>query len=114
VLFRSPIHGLGVFTTQQLQVRQPLTEYTGDRYTLKEFKEKYGSDIHYCYVARRANYILCAKENRNIITYINESKIPNVEIKRRILRPLRVIEEGEELFLQYSKDYPRDYSLLDS
>jgi len=107
----SPIHGLGVFATQQLKPKMTLAEYTGDRYTLREFKEKYGKDIQHCYVARRANFILCAKENRNIITYINESKTPNVEIKSKILRPLRVIEEGEELFLHYAKDYPRDYEL---
>jgi len=63
----SPIHGLGVFATQKLLPTMKLAEYTGDKYTLKEFKEKYGKDITYCYVARRANYILCAKEKRNII-----------------------------------------------
>ena len=107
----SPIHGLGVFATQRLTPTMKLAEYTGDRYTLKQFKEKYGKDISYCYVARRANYILCAKENRNIITYVNESKTPNVYIKQKVLRPYRIIEPGEELFLQYAKDYPRDYSL---
>ena len=107
----SPIHGLGVFATQKLLPTMKLAEYTGDKYTLKEFKEKYGKDITYCYVARRANYILCAKEKRNIITYVNESKNPNCYIVRKILKPLRIIEPGEELFLQYAKDYPRDYKL---
>ena len=107
----SPIHGLGVFATERLTPNMKLAEYTGDRYTLKEFKAKYGKNISYCYVARRANYILCAKEKRNIITFVNESITPNTYIKRKILYPLRVIEKGEELFLRYADDYPRDYEL---
>ena len=107
----SPIHGLGVFAKEFIAKGTKLGEYTGDRYTLKEFKEKYGKDISYCYVARRANFILCAKEKRNVMTYINESLTPNVFLKRFILIADSDIQQGQELFLQYAKDYPRDYDL---
>jgi SET domain-containing protein len=107
----SPIHGLGVFAKQTIPKGTKLGTYTGDKYSLKEFKEKYGKDISYCYVARRANYILCAKEKRNIMTYINESLTPNVFLYRFKLIANRDIEQGEELFLHYAKDYPRNYEL---
>ena len=111
VIKESPVHGLGVFAKQTIPKGTKLGTYTGDKYSLKEFKEKYGKDISYCYVARRANYILCAKEKRNIMTYINERLHPNVILKRFILIADKDIQQGEELFLNYAKDYPRNYEL---
>lgn len=107
----SPIHGLGVFAKVPIKARKGLGVFTGDKYTLADFKAKYGNNIFYCFVARRANYIICAKETRNFITYINESKTPNVYFDKRVLRTLRPIDQGEELFLQYAENYPRDYVL---
>ena len=111
VIKESPVHGLGVFAKQTIPKGTKLGTYTGDKYSLKEFKEKYGKDISYCYVARRAHYILCAKEKRNIMTYINERLHPNVILKRFILIADKDIQQGEELFLNYAKDYPRNYEL---
>ena len=108
----SPIHGLGIFATRPFQINEKIGEYTGDRYTLRSFKEKYGKDIQYCYVARRANYVICAKEKRNWLTYCNECKSPNLILKSRSAFTTRPIAIGEELFLQYTKDYPRDYTLF--
>ena len=107
----SDVHGTGVFAKKRLYPKTKLSQYTGDRYTLREFKEKYGTDTQYCWVARRANYVVCAKEKRNLISYVNESRTPNVEIKRGFLMPLRQIEPGEELFLSYGKNYPIDNEL---
>lgn len=107
----SQIHGLGVFAKQSIPKGTTLGIYTGDKYTLKEFKEKYGKDISHSYVARRANYIICAKEKRNIMTYINERLEPNVILKRLTLIADKDIQQGEELFLRYAKDYPRNYEL---
>lgn len=103
----SPIHGLGVFATKNLPDHRRLGEYTGVRYSLADFKAKYGSDTRHCYIARRANYILCSKESRNFITYINESNEPNVYLNRRRLYASRPIAAGEELLLQYPKTYFR-------
>ena len=110
-LKQSPIHGLGIFAKQTIPKNTKLGRYTGDHYTLKEFKAKYGKDISHCYVSRRTNLIICAKEKRNFMTYINESKDPNVFLKSFVLITHRVINEGEELFLHYADDYPRDYKL---
>ena len=107
----SPIHGLGIFAKRNFRKGEKIGEYVGERYTLREFKEKYGKDIQYCYVARRANYVICAKENRNWLTYCNESLNPNLKLKERFAYATRLVSAGEELFLQYAKDYSRDYSL---
>jgi SET domain-containing protein len=107
----SPIHGLGVFAKQKILKDTKLSKFIGERYTYKEFADKYGKDRSYCYMARRGNYILCAKEKRNLITYINESLTPNVFLYRFKLIANRDIEQGEELFLHYNKIYPRNYEL---
>lgn len=107
----SPIHGLGIFAKEPIPCRKRLGEFTGIKYSRREFKARYNNDYSYCYCAKRANYILSAKEERNFITYINESKTPNVEIVKRKLIALRDIQQGEELFLLYDKLYPRDYEL---
>ena len=111
VLKESPIHGLGIFAAKDLPPNTKLGFFEGDKYTYKEFKEKYGADITYCFTAKRHNYILCAKETRNFITYINEQQEPNVALIKRNLTTLRSISKGEELFLHYGPKYPRDYSL---
>lgn len=107
----SPVHGLGVFAKQFIPKGTKLGSYTGDTYSLKDFKAKYGKDISYCYVSRRTHIIICAKEKRNIMTYINERLEPNVILKRFILISNKDIQQGEELFLNYAKDYPRNYEL---
>lgn len=107
----SPLHGLGIFAIRSLPGRKTLGPYLGVRYTLKEFKEKYGTDTEHCYVARRYNYVICAKEPRTWITYVNESNNPNCRIHAHCLKTLRPITEGEELTLRYPPSYPRDYTL---
>lgn len=110
----SPVHGLGVFATQDISANTHLALFLGEEYTLKDFKAKYNKDTSYCYQLGRQNKIICAKENRNWITYINESKEPNVCLKKRGCWTLKPILAGEELFLHYDKKgmikYPRDYS----
>ena len=111
----SPLHEKGVFATQDIPAHSCLGSFTGMEYSLKDFKEKYGKDIRYCYQLGRLNKIICAKEQRNFITYINESEKPNCYLKRRSCWTARDIKKGEELFLSYNKKgmikYPRDYEL---
>ena len=107
----SPIHGLGIFAKEDIKAKKYLGEYEGVKYSLKDFKEKYGNDTEHCYVAKRYNYILCAKENRNWISFINESKEPNCIIHAHKLKTIKDIVKGEELFLQYPASYPRTYTL---
>ena len=103
----SAVDGLGVFAKSFIKENTILGTYTGIRYSLKEFKDKYGTDLRYCYWARRANYVICSKEERNFITFINESETPNCILKSLTLKTLKDIEIGQELFLKYPKPYPR-------
>jgi SET domain-containing protein len=106
------VDGIGVFAHQRIVKGTCLGPFIGEPMTHKEFKEKYGKDRRYCYWVQFGwMKILVAKEKRNWITYVNESKEPNVFLKRYSCYANRTIEEGEELFLYYGKHYPRDYKL---
>lgn len=111
---KSPIHGLGVFATQDFPANHFFGFFEGGvEYTLKDFKQKYGKDTRYCYQLGRQNKIICAKETRNWITYLNECDTPNCHLQKRGCASLSPIRAGEELLLHYDKrgvlKYPRDY-----
>lgn len=112
-LRESAVNGMGVFATRRFPSGHFFGLFHGIEYTLSEFKAKYGKDIRYSYQLGRQNKIICAKEKRNWITYLNESEQPNVVLKKRGAWASREIEAGEELFLFYDKKgvikYPRDY-----
>lgn len=106
----SPIDGLGVFAKQPIPAKTCLGTYTGISYTRAEFKVKYGKDYRYCYTIELGWMpILCAKESRHFMTYLNESQEPNVILKRYKLYTLRDIQAGEELTLKYPRRYTRTY-----
>jgi SET domain-containing protein len=107
----STVHGQGVFATQHIPTNTLLWNYVGDEMTLREFKEAYGKDLTCTYVMRRQNKIICGKNHWNLSHFCNESLKPNVVLMKRALYTSRDICQGEEMFLQYPKDYPRDYVL---
>lgn len=109
----SSIHGKGVFSLTLIPKNKKICDYIGEEMTLKEFKERYGKYEDNClntYRMKRINRIIVAKDYPNNITnYINESKEPNVILKKRGLYSLREIQINEELFLQYPNNYKREY-----
>jgi SET domain-containing protein len=107
----STTHGMGAFATEDLAENQFIAAYQGEELTLREFKERYGRDIRCTYVLRRQNKIINGKNTHNISHYCNESLTPNVILKKRALYTLTPVKKGQELFLRYPKDYPRDYEL---
>lgn len=107
-LRESPIDGLGIFTTREFPADYNFGEFVGKEMPWKEFVELYGRDYRYCYRLRRIQRIICAKEKRNWITYINEKKeAPNVLLKKRACYSIRALAKGEELLLNYGKLYPK-------
>lgn len=80
--------------------------------TRLEFKERYGNDIRHCFYT---NFpwlpVIVAKENRNAITYCNESKTPNCILSKYWLTTTCDIPPNTEITLSYNKRYPRDYTL---
>jgi SET domain-containing protein len=107
----SPIHGQGLFATQDIKAGVRLADFNGKEMTLRDFKEKYGTDTRFCYSMRRLNHIIDGKTVENPSRYCNESATPNVCLKKRGLYTCSPVKAGEELFLSYPKDYPRDYDL---
>ena len=92
-----------------------IADYYGKEMTLKNFKRKYGeyktNSLH-TYRMKRINRIIVAKlepfKSKNLTNYINE--IPgkaNCELKLRALYAKKNIKKGDELLLDYPKDYNR-------
>lgn len=110
----SAVNGQGVFTTRPFSAGDMMIVYEGVKMLKSDFIVQYGSDIRYTYWTNhnfKNTCVYVSKENRNIITFINESATPNVHLKNRKLFATRDLVSGEELFLKYAKAYPRDYEL---
>jgi len=112
---KSPIQGLGVFAIKDIKKNTKICQYYGKEMSWTDFTHTYGKYKYNSlntYPMRRIWRILVAKEEpyktENIVNYINEG-YPNVVLKKRALYSLRQIEIGEELLLQYPKDYHREW-----
>lgn len=109
---KSTVHGKGLFACSDIPRGTRIADYIGIEMTLREYREKYGMDTRYTYSLRRMNKIIDGRGYENPSHYCNESLTPNVCLMRRGLYTLRDVRKDEELFLQYPKNYPRDYVLL--
>ncbi len=112
---KSKIEGIGVFAYVDIPEGTKIADYYGKEMKWKTFKNRYGeyklNSLH-TYPMRRIWKILVAKEEpyktRNLTNYINE--IPgksNCELKLRALYAKKNIKKGDELLLDYPKDYNR-------
>lgn len=106
VIKPSKIHGLGVFANTAIKKGQLICPYNykpGNKMKWLDFKEQYGTeDLTYTYSNRRKWEIICVKNNRNIITFINDGRPDeNVKLKSYALYALRDINAGEEILLKY-------------
>lgn len=112
---KSKIEGLGLFALDNIPRGTKISDYYGKEMKWKTFKNRYGdyknNSLH-TYPMRRIWKILVAKEepfkSGNLTNYINE--IPgkaNCELKLRALYAKKDIKKGDELLLDYPKDYNR-------
>ena len=112
---KSQIEGLGVFAKEDIPKGTKIEDYYGKEMKWKTFKKKYGeykSNSLHTYPMRRIWKILVAKEqpykSKNITNYINEVRgKSNCELKLRALYAKKDIKKGQELLLDYPKDYNR-------
>jgi SET domain-containing protein len=115
IIKKSKIDGLGVFAKKDIPKGTKIADYYGKEMKWKTFKKKYGdykSNSLYTYPMRRIWKILVAKEepykSNNLTNYINEFKgKSNCELKMRALYSKCDIKKGQELLLDYPKDYDR-------
>ena len=112
---RSKIEGLGVFSKEDISKGTKIADYYGKEMKWKTFKTRYGdykkNSLH-TYPMRRIWKILVAKEepyrSKNLTNYINEIHgKANCELKLRALYAKKDIKKGDELLLDYPKDYNR-------
>ena len=112
---KSGTHGLGAFAKEDIPKGTKIADYKGEEMMLSDFKKKYGDDYRYTYSLGRTGKIISGKNKpyltSNISHYTNESKTPNVFFKSRALYAGKNIKAGDELFLTYPENYPRDYIL---
>jgi hypothetical protein len=112
---QSNIEGLGVFAKKDIPRGTKIADYYGKEMKWKTFKNKYGdykNNSLYTYPMRRIWKILVAKEepykSKNLTNYINEKQgKTNCVLKMRALYSKNDIKKGEELLLDYPKDYNR-------
>ena len=115
IIKKSKVEGLGVFAKKDILKGTKISDYYGKEMKWKTFKNRYGdykSNSIHTYPMRRVWKILVAKEepykSKNLTNYINEVKgKSNCELRLRALYSKKDIKKGEELFLDYPKDYNR-------
>jgi hypothetical protein len=104
-----PNAGRGVFATQPIKKGQRLFDYVGVKMKRNVFNRKYPNDRRYYYSAGIFDVIDGHNhKTENISHYINESSRPNVVFMKKGVVATKNIREGEELFLTYPKNYPRE------
>jgi SET domain-containing protein len=112
---KSKIDGLGVFANNDIQKGNKIADYYGKEMKWKTFKNRYGDYKHNSlntYPMRRIWKIIVAKEepykSKNLTNFINENPgKANCELRNRSLYAKKNIKKGDELFLDYPKDYNR-------
>jgi len=115
---QSPVHGLGVFASQDIKKGSKICDYYGEEMSWKEFREKYGDykqNSLNTYPMKRIWRIIVAKDEpyktENVVNYINETLEANVVLKKKALYAKTEIKQGQEFFLNYPSKYNRDYIL---
>lgn len=107
----SPIHGKGVFTLVSRKSGDMIMPYVYLQENVmkhRDFIKQHGRDFRYTYSNRRTWEIINVKENRNVITYINDNTPDhNCVLKNKRLYAIRDIEQGEELTLSYPHYQPK-------
>lgn len=100
----SRIQGWGVFAAEAIPARRKVIEYTGERLTPEQARERLQRPQHYLFVVND-NLIVDGAVNGSGAQYINHSCDPNLSIRvsrgHILLMSLRAIEPGEELSYDY-------------
>lgn len=113
----SPVHGQGVFASQDIPKGSKIADYYGEEMDWKTFKIRYGeykNNSQYTYPMRRIWRIIVAKDepyrSNNLTNFINENKVErNCQLRLRALYTTQDIIKDSELFLEYPADYHRHW-----
>ena len=101
--------GLGLFSLERIKADQRIIEYTGDIISVEEStkrRSKYLFELD-------ERWVIDGKPRSNTARYLNHSCTPNAKgytVRNKIwIYSLRHIEAGEELTIDYGKDYFRHH-----
>lgn len=97
--------GLGLFAAELIPADEKIIEYTGPVLTLEEANKKGGKYLH----TVDDRYVVDGSPRSNIARYINHSCRPNAKAYTTGIRvwiwSLRPIKAGEEIMMNYGKEY---------
>jgi uncharacterized protein len=101
--------GLGLFATRPFKKGEFVVRYTGRRVTDAESERREARGARYMFEIN-SHWAIDGSSRRNLARYVNHSCRPNVEaLERRKHRIVYVarrrIEPGEEITVDYGKDY---------
>lgn len=97
--------GLGLFTRDPIAFDKRIIEYIGEILTTEESEQKGGKYL----MTLNEDYVIDGSPRSNKARYINHACEPNAKAYRTGARvwiwSLRAIEAGEEITIDYGKDY---------
>jgi uncharacterized protein len=101
--------GLGLFATAPIRKKQPIVEYSGRRIPTSEaHKRERTRGARYMFELSR-QWTLDGSARSNLARYVNHACRPNTEAYssrgRLMFRATRAIKTGEEITLDYGKEY---------
>jgi SET domain-containing protein len=113
---QSEVHGKGVFAARALRARQKIGTYAGRRYAPDEALAPWDDQLTYLFGLSDGSTIDGA-QGGNATRHINHACEPNVEAIEKhdgsgglvvVIRAIRRISRGDELFLDYALDVAGD------
>jgi SET domain-containing protein len=106
---RRTITGLGLFALEPIPKDKRIIEYTGPILTNEEADQKGGKYLH----TIDEKYVIDGSPRSNTARYINHSCRPNAKAYTSGVRvwvwSLRTIKAGEEITMNYGKEYFDDH-----
>ncbi len=101
--------GLGLFATAPIRRKQPIVEYSGRRILTREaHKRERTRGARYMFELS-SKWTLDGSARSNLARYVNHACRPNTEAYssrgRLMFRATRAIKPGEEITLDYGKEY---------
>lgn len=101
--------GLGLFATQPIAAGRRIVRYVGPILTSEEVEQKTGR----YFFSIDENYAIDGSARTNLARYVNHSCRPNAEAliegKRIWIWSRRAIKPGEQITINYGKEYFNDY-----
>ena len=100
--------GLGLFATDRIEKGDFIVAYTGRRLTNAQAVARERAGVRYLFELN-SRWTIDGSSRKNLARYVNHACKPNAEaIVRRgkiLYLARRVIREGEEITVDYGKDY---------